>query len=114
MLSTQSYLLAMALYLGVALLALRLFYRQVWVGAPLILRRGFIGLMAALLLLPAHPRADVDTLAPALIVASFNGVFGGGWPEAQEAVAILIAGALVGLVVGVISGWIAGRTQSKA
>lgn len=113
MLSAQSYVLAMGLYLGVALIALGLFYKRVWVTAPMVFRRGFIGLMAALLLLPAHPRGDVDTLAPALVVASFNGVLGGGWPEAQQAVAILIAGAVVGLLLGVISGVIAGRARTK-
>jgi hypothetical protein len=112
-LSTQSYLLAMGLYLGVALIALGLFYKRVWISAPIVFRRGFIGLIAPLLLLPAHPRGDVDTLAPALVVASFNGVLGGGWPEAQQAVAILIAGAVVGLVLGVISGLIAGRARTR-
>ncbi|TXS92966.1 hypothetical protein FV139_13505 [Parahaliea maris] len=72
MLNDQSYHIAMAAYLGAAVLALLLFafwLRHTW-------RPAWIGLVvlcgAAVLLTPAYPDAEVETLAPALIVAVFQ------------------------------------------
>ncbi|WP_116364249.1 hypothetical protein [Parahaliea mediterranea] len=72
MLDEQSYHIAMAAYLGAAVLALILFafwlrksWRPAWIGLVVL-----VG--AALLLTPAFPQAGVDTLAPALIVAVFQ------------------------------------------
>ncbi len=72
MLTEQSYQLAMAAYLGSALLALVLFawwLRKVWRPAWI----GFVFLVgAALLMTPAYPEAGVSTMAPALVVAVFQ------------------------------------------
>ncbi|GAB3271991.1 hypothetical protein [Parahaliea aestuarii] len=72
MLNEQSYHIAMAAYLGAAVLALVLFafwlrksWRPAWIGLVVLLG-------AALLLTPAFPEAGVETLAPALIVAVFQ------------------------------------------
>ncbi|MBN7798365.1 hypothetical protein [Parahaliea mediterranea] len=72
MLSEQSYHIAMAAYLGAAVLALLLtawWLRRRWHPA-------WIGLLvlpgAAVLLTPAYPEAGVSTLAPAVIVAGFQ------------------------------------------
>lgn len=72
MLNDQSYHVAMAAYLGAAVLALMLFgywlrnsWRPAWIC--LVVLCG-----AALLLTPAYPDAEVETFAPALIVAVFQ------------------------------------------
>ncbi len=93
----QSYLLALAVYAGSALLALgALFYwlRRSWrpIWRWLLLLTGL-----ALLLTPAYPYAGVDTLAPALVVAAFQLLTAG--PEAaQHALRPLAAALVVALV----------------
>lgn len=93
----QSYLIALAIYAGSALLALgALFYwlRHSWrpVWRWLLLLTG-----VALLLTPAYPYAGVDTMAPALVVAAFQLLTAG--PEAAEhalrPLAVALATALV-------------------
>jgi len=71
-LNDQTYHVAMAAYLGAAVLALLLFaywlrnsWRPAWIG--LVVLCG-----AALLLTPAYPDAEVESFAPALIVAVFQ------------------------------------------
>lgn len=82
MLQDQSYLTALVVYSGSAVLAvgalflwLRRSWRPVW--RWLLLLTGL-----ALLLTPAYPYEGVDTLAPALIVAAFQFLTAG--PEAAE------------------------------
>lgn len=82
MLEDQGYLTALAVYSGSAVLAvgalflwLRRSWRPVWRWLLL-----FTGL--ALLLTPAYPYEGVDTLAPALIVATFQLLTAG--PEAAQ------------------------------
>ena len=82
MLSESSYMTALYIYLGAAcaiLLCLAWWLGRSW-------RAGWVTLVvllgAALLLTPAYPREDADTLAPALIVAAFALLTEG--PEAAE------------------------------
>lgn len=93
MLQDQSYLIAMGVYLGAALLAvgaLFLWLRRSWtpVWRWLLLLTGL-----ALLLTPAYPYEGVDTLAPALIVAAFQFLTAG--PEAAQHALRPLAAALV-------------------
>ncbi|NND69255.1 MAG: hypothetical protein HKN19_16815 [Halioglobus sp.] len=84
MLTESSYLTAIYVYTGAALLALVYFawcMRRRW-------RAGWLALVvllgAALLLTPAYPREGVDTMAPALIVAGFA-LFTEGFAAAEHA-----------------------------
>ena len=82
MLSESSYQAAMYTYIG-ASVALLLYlawilgrhWRAAWVALVVLVS-------AALLLTPAYPDAEVTTLAPALIVAIFEGLIHG--PEAAQ------------------------------
>lgn len=72
MLTEESYLTAIYVYCGAALLALLLlvwWLRKSWRPAWLVF--GFLS-GAALLLTPAFPESGSDTLAPAAIVAGFQ------------------------------------------
>ena len=84
MLSESSYLMAIYVYTGAAcglLLCLAWWLGRHW-------RAGWVALVvllaAALLLTPAYPKADVDTFAPALIVAGFQ-LFTEGYAAAEHA-----------------------------
>ena len=97
MLSEESYHLALYVYLGAAgaiLLLLAWWLGRAW-GATWALL--VVLLSAALLLTPAYPNAQVDTLAPAVVVAAFQFLTDG--PEAAEhatrPLAITCASALV-------------------
>lgn len=72
MLNEHDYHVALAVYLGAAILALlvtawwlRKSWRPAWIGALVLFG-------AALLLTPAYPEAGISTMAPALIVAAFQ------------------------------------------
>lgn len=84
MLSESSYLTAIYTYVGAA--AVMLVYLAWWLGRHW--RPGWVALAvllaAALLLTPAFPRTDVDTMAPALIVAGFQ-LFTEGYLAAEHA-----------------------------
>jgi hypothetical protein len=71
-LNESSYLIAIYVYVGAALVML--LYLAWWLGRHW--RAGWVALAvllsAALLLTPAYPKAGVDTMAPALIVAAFQ------------------------------------------
>ena len=89
MLTEESYLTAIVVYCGAALLALLLmlwWLRKSWRPAWLALGF-FVG--AALLLTPAFPEAGSDTLAPALIVAGFQ-LLTDGVESAQHALRPLL------------------------
>ena len=72
MLNESSYLAAIYAYVGAACVVL--LYLAWWLGRHW--RAGWVALVvllgAALLLTPAYPKDGVETLAPALIVASFQ------------------------------------------
>ena len=70
MLTTGSYLLAMATYLAAGALALLLL--AWWLRRWPLLASWLCFSGAALLLLPAYPEPGMDTLAPALVVAAFQ------------------------------------------
>jgi len=70
MLTSGSYLLAMASYLGAGALALLLL--AWWLRARPLLACWLLFSGAALLLLPAYPEPGMETLAPALVVAAFQ------------------------------------------
>jgi hypothetical protein len=84
LLSESSYLTAIYTYVGSA--AVMLVYLVWWLGRHW--RPGWVALAvllaAALLLTPAFPRADVDTMAPALIVAGFQ-LLTDGYAAAEHA-----------------------------
>ena len=82
MLSEESYHLALYVYLGAAgaiLLLLAWWLGRAWGATWALLAVLFT---AALLLTPAYPNAQVDTLAPAVVVAAFQFLTDG--PEAAE------------------------------
>lgn len=84
MLSESSYLTAIYTYVGSAVIML--IYLAWWLGRHW--RPGWVALVvllaAALLLTPAFPRTDVDTMAPALIVAGFQ-LLTNGYVAAEHA-----------------------------
>jgi hypothetical protein len=84
MLSDSSYLTAMYTYLGagcafLVYLVLILKRNWQWQGGWVTL---VVLIAAALLLTPAYPDASIETLAPALVVAIFEGLING--PEAAQ------------------------------
>ena len=82
MLDENSYLMAIYIYVGSAIVML--IYLAWWLSRHW--RPGWVSvvvlLLAALLLTPAYPRAGVSTMAPALIVAVFQ--FATDGPEAAQ------------------------------
>ncbi|KGE03757.1 hypothetical protein [Pseudohaliea rubra] len=70
MLTSGSYMLAMATYLGAGIVALALLAR--WLRRWPLLASWLSCSGAALLLLPAFPEPGLETLAPALVVAAFQ------------------------------------------
>lgn len=72
MLNDNAYFTAICIYVGSA--AVLIMYIGWWLGRHW--RAGWVTLvvllLAALLLTPAYPKADVHTMAPALIVAAFQ------------------------------------------
>lgn len=114
MLSESSYHTAISIYAGSA--GILLLYLGWWLSRHL--RAGFVALLvlplAALLLTPAYPRAGVETMAPALIVAVFQ-YFTQGQEAAAHAVRPLVFMTGVALVIAVlivIIGFLRG-TRSK-
>ena len=97
MLSESSYLTAMYIYLGAA--GIILLYLTWWLSRHM--RAAWVALLvllaAALLLTPAYPKAEVDTLAPALIVAAFQ-LFTDGYEAAEHALRPL--GSMSAIAVG--------------
>ena len=106
MLTTQSYLVGMLVYWSAAVFGL-LILRRLWFGISLTRAGGtLLGVLAGLLLMPAFPGAEVSTMAPALVVVIFNGLFGDGPKAAMMPGVILIVGMLMG---GVLGGWRFGK-----
>ncbi len=100
MLTPQSYGVALSLYVLAAILASTLVYRH-WLRriGPLA-QRAVIGAMLGILIAPALPAPDAETLAPALIVAVFNLAFVGGWSSAKGAFIVLALAGSLGIVAG--------------
>lgn len=101
MLTENSYLTAIYVYVGAAvlmLLCLAWWLRRRW-------RAGWIALTvllgAALLLTPAYPREGVQTLAPALVVAAFR-FFTEGLPAAEHALRPLAATSAAAVVLALL------------
>ena len=108
MLTTQSYLVAMCIYLAAAFAGL-LLIRRSWFPETLTRTAGLaLGLVAGLLFTPAFPGSEVPTMAPALIVVIFNALFGGGLETALNPALWLLSGLVAGALVG---GWWAGRRK---
>lgn len=89
MLNNSSYLTAIYVYVGAALVFIA--YLGWWLGRHW--RAGWVTLvvllLAALLLTPAYPKAGVDTMAPALIVVAFQ-IMTTGVPGAVHALRPLV------------------------
>ena len=98
MLTAESYQMAWLAYVGATLGALLIlfFWTRNWI--PQGLRLVLVLVLAALALSPAHPAADVQTWAPAIVVAGFelltNGVEAALRPLRSVLAAEAIAGAL--------------------
>lgn len=101
MLTIQSYLTAMVLYWVAAIIGLVLI-RRLWFSMPLTpLGGATLGLVGGLLLAPAFPGPEVESMAPALIIVVFNALFGAGLESALVPAFWLLGGAVLGIVVGV-------------
>ena len=101
MLTENSYLAAVCVYVGAALLmllCLAWWLRKRW-------RAGWIALVvllgAALLLTPAYPREGIETLAPALVVAGFQ-IFTEGFAAAEHALRPLAATSAAAVVLALL------------
>lgn len=103
MLTAESYWIAMGIYLTAGVIALVLAHRSWFSPLPVMVRRVLTGLLAGILLAPAAPTPDADTLAPALVVGLFNTLFGEGWPSAAHAFAILAVSAGGAILIAVAS-----------
>jgi len=83
-LSDSSYLTAMYTYFGAA--SAFIVYLALILGRSKQWRAGWVAVVvliaAALMLTPAYPDADIQTFAPALVVAIFEGLING--PEAAQ------------------------------
>ena len=112
MLTVQSYLTAMLAYWVVAVIGI-LMMRRLWFVTPLTPFGGLtLGLIGGVLLVPAFPGPEVQSMAPALIVVVFNTLFGKGFESALSPTLWLLGGALLGAVAGFL--WArrqAGRTR---
>ena len=103
MLTIQSYLTAMLIYWVVAVIGI-LLMRKLWFVTPLTSFGGLtLGLMGGVLLVPALPGPEAQSMAPALIVVVFNSLFGEGLESALTPALWLSGGALLGAVAGFIS-----------
>ena len=101
MLTESSYLTAIYIYSGAALVALLYFawcmrrrWRAAWIAFLVLLG-------AALLMTPAFPREDVDTMAPALIVAGFA-LFTEGFDGARHALRPLAFASGLAVVIAIL------------
>jgi hypothetical protein len=109
MLTTQSYLMALALYWIAAIGGIWLL-RRLWFSESI--GRGaaaLLGAMAGLLLAPAFPGEGSETVAPALIVVVFNALFWEGLASAAWPGVWLAAGAIAGAIAGL---WLRSRGMS--
>ena len=95
MLTTESYLIAMAVYWAAALIGLPLM-RRLWFAKPMTRAGGAVlGLLAGVLLAPAFPGPDVSSML-------FNTLFGEGFESALSAAMWLSAASLAGMIIGLL------------
>ena len=109
MLTTQSYVVAFAVWWLSAVFGIALLARWLPGRWPVGFRWATLGMLAGLLMVPAAPQEAAETLAPALVVAVFNTLFGEGWAQAVPAVARL----LVGMLATTLAGGLLGLLWSK-
>ena len=103
MLTVESYLSAMLIYWVVAVIGI-LLMRNLWFVKPLTSFGGLtVGLIGGVLLVPAFPGPETQSMAPALIVVVFNSLFGEGFESALSPSLWLLGGALLGAVAGFFS-----------
>ena len=102
MMTSISYVFAMAIYIVAACAGARLIHRLVLSGLPYRLGCVLTGLISGVLLVPSYASSEAETLAPALVTALFNGLFSGGLEAARGALMMLGAGAVTGLMCGLI------------
>lgn len=113
MLTTQSYATALLVWWLSASVGLVVLARWLPKGWPVAIRWGLIGLLAGLLMTPAAPQAQADTLAPALVVALFNAIVGEGWVSAVPAVArLLVAMTMAAALMSLLGAWWRRRQQA--
>ena len=100
MLTIQSYLSAILIYWVVALIGI-LLMRKLWFVTPLTSIGGLtLGLIGGVLLVPAFPGPEVQSMAPALIVVVFNSLLGEGFESALSPALWLLGGAFLGAFAG--------------
>ena len=100
MLTIQSYLAAILIYWVVAVIGVVLM-RRLWFATPLTLLGGAtLGAIGGVLLAPASPAPEAQSMAPALIIVVFNTLFGEGFESALVPALWLLGGALLGAVGG--------------
>lgn len=113
MLTPTAYVIAVATYALAALVALVVAYRS-WLGKLSIYpARMVVGVLLGFLLVPAQPSAGSQTLAPALVIAIFNSVFGEGWATARQAVVLLAVAGILGALLGAITALISAKGASR-
>jgi hypothetical protein len=93
-LTSESYLLAWAVYVAATLTGLLIFY--VWISSAMSRAAGLtlVLLLAVVALTPARPAADLSTWAPAIIVAAFDLMTDGVEAARQPLRSMLVASAL--------------------
>jgi len=110
MMTSISYVFAMAIYILAACAGARLIHRMVFSGLSYRLGCALTGLISGVLLVPSYAASEAETLAPALVTALFNWLFAGGLEAAAGALIMLGVGAVTGILGGLI--W-AGLSTSR-
>ena len=102
MMTSISYVFAMAIYIVAACSGARLIHRILLSGLSYRLGCALTGLISGVLLVPSYASSEAETLAPAFVTALFNGLFAGGLEAAGGALMMLGAGAVTGVIGGLI------------
>ena len=106
MLTPTAYWVAMSIYVSAALIAVGLAHRWWFTVLSTPVARVISALLLAWLVTPAQPSAGADTLAPALVIAVFNTLFGDGWASARQAVVLLGLSSGVAVLLAIASSWL--------
>ena len=114
MLTAESYVTGTLVYVAAALLATGLAYRFWFKVLPPMVARVLVALLLAWLITPAQPSAGAETLAPALVVAVFNWVFGEGWAAARQAAVLLGLASGVAVLLALATALWPKRSQRQA
>ena len=102
MMTSISYVFAMAIYIVAACAGARLINHMLLSGLSYRLGCALTGLISGVLLVPSYASSEAETLAPALVTALFNWLFAGGLEAAGGALMMLGAGAVTGVICGLI------------